>query len=110
MKMTNLKRPPEVIDEMRKQPLAEHIIVRIEELAEVLSDETDWLKVKRVLLNELAPADRQLFTNRDQRTKLHFPFNEFEKNIRRLWAEKTGNILQMPDDKKMDTADPDGYL
>ncbi len=87
-----------------------HILAHIEFLTANMAEETDWLTVKKQLLRVLKPRDRKNFTTRDQLTKRHMPFNPFERAIREHWQQLTGNILEMPLDKRLDDVDPGGYL
>lgn len=91
--------------------LSKDIIDRITFIAlRLLPEETNWLVVKRQLLFTLTSEDRGFLTRRDEKTKLHFPFNDFENAIRSLWENLTGNKLQMPIEKRLDPFDEIGYL
>lgn len=83
-----------------------HIIL----LSEVYNDVTDWLEVKKKLMLLMSPKDRKNFSTRDEKTKKHFPFNDYEKNVRKFWKEITGKTLEMPEDKRLDDIDPVLYL
>lgn len=87
-----------------------HILAQVSFLSENLKDETDWLTVKKQVLLLLSPRDRKNFTTRDQLTKRHLPYNDFEKAIREHWFQLTGNMLEMPLDKRLEDVDPAGYL
>ena len=87
-----------------------HIKEHIKFLAGLLTEETDWLTVKKQLLLVLSPRDRKNFSTRDQKTKKHFVYNSFEKQVRKEWFTLTGNILMMPADKMMDGIDKEVYL
>lgn len=87
-----------------------HIKEHIKFLAGLLTEETDWLTVKKQLLLVLSPRDRKSFSTRDQKTKRHFPFNAFENAVRDNWQQLTGNRLEMPPEKRLEDVDPAGYL
>jgi hypothetical protein len=89
--------------------LSQCVIDAIDRCSALLTDSTDWLVVKKLLLLELPIDERRRFTTRHQDTKKHWPFNAFENSIRSMWKEKTGNILCMPEDKKMDDVDQSLY-
>lgn len=110
MKESRRKSSSQTVARLRSSPLSQTIIEKLTDIADMLPDETDWLRVKKALLLELAPADRQLFSRRDDDTRKHPPFNEFEKVIRNTWLSITGNKLIMPSDKMMADVDPDCYL
>lgn len=108
--MNRLRHKIKNLDRLRKEPLSNEIVDCIKDLTESLPTETNWLTVKKNLMLRLAPADRQLFSRRDEYTKKHQPFNTFENQVRELWRVETGNTLLMPDEKKLDGVDPDLYL
>jgi hypothetical protein len=95
---------------MREEPLSPEVEKVIRFIATALPNETNWLSVKKQLMLDLCPGDRQLFSTRHDIKHLHYPFNTFEQRIRSLWKEITGNVLLMPDRFKMKDADPEGYL
>lgn len=90
--------------------LSEKVAGQVRFVATYMPNETDWLTVKKQLLITLSPADRASFTRRDEKTKLHFPFNGFERAIRDLWKVVTGNTLVMPPDKMLVEDDPKAYI
>lgn len=108
--MSRLKRNASDIELLRGQDLSQEMLFRLQMLFEQLPDATDWLVVKKALMLELCPADRQLFSRRHEDSKKHFPFNALERRIRETWVKMGGNVLLMPDDKKMEDVDPAGYL
>lgn len=91
----------------QRAPLSERVQAKIKFVATLLPEETDWLRVKKQLLLELPPVDRQLFSSRDPYTKLHHPFNPFEIQVRQAWTQLTGNVLKMPVEKMLES--PDKY-
>ena len=54
----------------------------------------DWVIVKEEILNELANADRSLFSKRDPRTKSSV-LNPMEEAIVEMWRSLTGVTLQV---------------
>lgn len=110
MKQSRIKIPLEFVESLRNQPLSEEIQAHISTTAELFPDEVDWLKIKKIILLSLAPADRQLFSRRDDRTRLHKPFNAFEQQVRSLWRELTGKTLVMPQEKRMINTTEEDYL
>ena len=78
-------------------------------LAKALPEEDDWLTIKKQVLLSISPNERKAFSTRDQKTKKHHPFNDFERSVRQLWFDQTGIWLQIPPDKRLDEADTEGY-
>ena len=107
---SRIRRPLSEVDRLRVLPLSAEILERIATLVEQMPAVTDWLAAKKALMLELCPADRQLFSKRDDVTRCHQPFNEFEKRVREAWVAAGGQLLLMPDHKKMVDAAPDAYL
>lgn len=99
-----------MVEAFRQLPMSPKLRESIADLAQALPGETDWLRVKRALLLLISPAERQLFSRRDEDTKKHPPFNQLETAVRIEWTRLTGNVLMMPADKMMDDVDPDRYL
>jgi len=110
VKESRRKVSSETVDKLRVAPVSHEIMGKLAILAQMLPEETDWLRVKKLLMLELAPADRQLFSTRDGATKRHPPFNEFEAAIRAAWHAITGRVLIMPADKMMEDVDLQCYL
>jgi hypothetical protein len=100
----------EIVEKRRNQPLSSVVKEKIDLVAQMLPEETDWLRVKKSLMLELAPADRQLFSKRHDVTKKHPPFNVFEKLVRDAWRAATGKELVMPPEKVMEDVEPESYL
>jgi len=70
-----------------------HILDKIQNVAKYVSRETsDWLKVKRELINSVKPSDRKLFSTRHKTSKKH-TLNDFEKAIIQTWETLTGVTL-----------------
>lgn len=110
MKQSRIKIPLELVESLRKEPMSDEIRMHISTTAELFSEECDWIKIKKIILLSLAPADRQLFSRRDDRTRLHKPFNAFEQQVRNLWHELTGKTLVMPQEKRMINTTEEDYL
>jgi hypothetical protein len=101
----------EELNALREKPLSSATAEIVEMVArEYAPDETDWLKIKKQLIVMLPSSERALFSTRCQKTMKHYPFNKFEQSIRTLWQRLTGNVLLMPDDKKMPSLGDDAYL
>lgn len=93
----------------RNEPLSPRVLQDLAFVAALLPECTDWLVVKKRILLELPIDQRQLFSTRHP-TKKHFPFNAFERRIREEWKKLTGNVLLMPDHRKLAEVDPELYL
>lgn len=75
---------------------------RVHYVAKYIGDETtDWIRVKKELLNALAPKDRSFFSRRHKTSKKHF-VNDFEKEVMKFWETLTGIQLQI-DPQKLHT-------
>ncbi len=75
----------------------------------IVPDETDWLVVKKLVLRYISPKNRKNFTTRDQKTKKHHPFNEFELLVCEEWLNLTGKRLIIPIEKRIEQID-EGYI
>jgi uncharacterized FlgJ-related protein len=101
--------PKAVVKELREKPLSSEIIEKIDLLASIIPNETNWLVIKKLLKNQLCSADRSLLSRRDDTTRRHFVYNTFEENIRVRWYEMTGKILVMPPEKMMRGVPKEAY-
>lgn len=110
MKESRRKVSKETVEKRRSQPLSDVVKEKVNLVAQMLPEEMNWLRVKKLLMLELAPADRQLFSRRHDVTKKHPPFNQFEKAIRAEWFQLTGRDLMMPSEKIMEDVGPESYL
>lgn len=95
--------------EHRKKPLSDRVVLAISAVHTLMPSATNWLEVKKQLLLELPVHERQLFSTREQKTKCHHPFNEFEQRVRSEWLRLTGNTLSMPENKMLPDVDPEAY-
>lgn len=98
----------EEVERERKKPLSHRMLEAILFVSNIMPESTDWLHVKKMIMLEIPPKERQLFSTRDALTKKHYPFNEFELNVRVEWKRLTGNLLLMPENKMFTDAE-DGY-
>ena len=52
----------------------------------------EWLTVKKLLVNALAPEFRSLFSKRDPITKKQVP-NDFDRAVAKRWSKLTGRSV-----------------
>ncbi len=97
------------VEKKRNEPLSERVMIRLQYVAVLYPTSTDWLEVKKKIMLELPIYDRQLFSTRDQLTMKHHPFNVYERKIREAWLSLTGNLLLMPEHKKLEPNNDKGY-
>lgn len=73
--------------------LSEQIKQKIDEVVTYVGNTTtDWLRVKREILNILPAKDRSLFSKRHFSTKKQVP-NDFDREVMDYWKERTGITL-----------------
>ena len=89
--------------------LGANIKIALDTLFQIMPEEDEWLVIKKQTLLMIHPAERKQFSTRDQKTKKHFPFNEFEQAVRDYWLSLTGIKLQIPAEKRLVEDDP-GYI
>lgn len=97
-------------EKRRREPFSHRVIDAIDEAIVLYPETRDWLVAKKAIMLHLPIRDKQLFSTRDQLTKRHHEYNEFEQNIRRRWYKLTGNVLVMPEDKMLPSVPRDRYL
>ena len=77
------------ITERDKMALPKRILDEVKEAAIILEDTDDWMVVKKLLLLQLPPKLRTLFSTRDPKTKEQ-SLNEFEKELCSKYKKLTG--------------------
>lgn len=50
----------------------------------------DWVEIKKLVMKQVAPVHRKVFSRRDSKTKNHPPLNEFEERMKSLYKEISG--------------------
>ena len=50
----------------------------------------DWVEIKKLVMKQVAPSHRKVFSKRDQKTKNHPPLNDFEKEMKTMYKEISG--------------------
>jgi hypothetical protein len=62
----------------------------------------DWVEIKKLVMKQVAPSHRKVFSRRDQKTKNHPPLNMFENEMKDLYKEisGTGLVLRELDERR----------
>lgn len=55
----------------------------------------DWVEIKKLVMKQVAPSHRKVFSRRDQKTKNHPPLNSFEKEMKELYKSISGIELKL---------------
>lgn len=101
-------------EELEKQRMSKVLDERVIEamclLVLAMPECNNWLTLKKALMLEIPVHLRQLFSKRHDKTKKHFPFNNFENLVRKEWFRLTSIKLEMPKEKIMEEVDPRLYL
>ena len=50
----------------------------------------DWVEIKKLVMKQVAPVHRKVFSRRDPKTKNHPPLNTFEERMKNLYKEISG--------------------
>ena len=53
----------------------------------------DWVEIKKLVMKQVAPSHRKVFSRRDQKTKNHPPLNDFEKEMKEMDKTISGTEL-----------------
>lgn len=73
----------------------------IDETIMFASGETDWIKIKLLIMRSVPVEYKKMFSRRDDKNH-HIGINEFELQIIEYWKTKTGVLLKPHYDKKLD--------
>ena len=55
----------------------------------------DWVEIKKLVMKQVAPSHRKVFSRRDQKTKNHPPLNDFENEMKELYKSISGVELKL---------------
>jgi hypothetical protein len=79
-------------------PLKDKIKSTIVVVSHYAHEETDWFKIKRLLINSLPSEERVNFSTRHPKTKKHI-INDFDNSVIKYWEELTGNTIYINSEK-----------
>lgn len=88
-----------ISNQNKSEILVEEIFKRV---AQAKLDCDDWVEIKKLVMKQVAPSHRKVFSRRDQKTKNHPPLNEFEEKMKELYKEISGVelILRQLDERR----------
>jgi long-subunit acyl-CoA synthetase (AMP-forming) len=76
------------------QKKSEAIVKKVfAQVASANLDCDDWVEIKKLVMKQVAPTHRKVFSRRDSKTKNHPPLNEFEKEMKEMYKEISGVTL-----------------
>ena len=55
----------------------------------------DWVEIKKLVMKQVAPSHRKVFSRRDPKTKNHPPLNSFENEMKDLYKTISGVDLKL---------------
>lgn len=76
-----------ISEEKRSQIIVKEVF---EKTANLKLECDDWVEIKKLVMKQVAPSHRKVFSRRDQKTKNHPPLNKFEKEMKSLYKEISG--------------------
>ena len=76
-----------ISEEKKSQIIVEEIFKRT---AKLKLECDDWVEIKKLVMKQVAPSHRKVFSRRDQKTKNHPPLNQFENEMKELYKEISG--------------------
>lgn len=81
----------EILPKRIKQVIEESIFI-------VNNTTNDWVTIKKLIIKQIRPKDRSLFSRRHESTRKQL-INDFEKEIIKYWFYRTGVELWINPDK-----------
>lgn len=79
-----------ISEEQKSQEVVRKVF---EQTARLQLECDDWVEIKKLVMKQVAPSHRKVFSRRDQKTKNHPPLNSFENEMRSLYKEISGTEL-----------------
>ena len=76
-----------ISEEKRSQIIVKEVF---EKTANLKLECDDWVEIKKLVMKQVAPSHRKVFSRRDQKTKNHPPLNQFENEMKNLYKEISG--------------------
>jgi hypothetical protein len=76
--------------ENKSEILVEEVFKRV---ANLKLDCDDWVEIKKLVMKQVAPTHRKVFSKRDSKTKNHPPLNQFEERMKEMYKEISGTEL-----------------
>tara|TARA_B100000035_G_C21031704_1_gene568849 strand:+ start:2363 stop:2659 length:297 start_codon:yes stop_codon:yes gene_type:complete len=76
-----------ISEEKRSQAIVKEVF---EKTANLKLECDDWVEIKKLVMKQVAPSHRKVFSRRDQKTKNHPPLNSFENEMKSLYKEISG--------------------
>ena len=76
-----------ISEEKKSQIIVEEVFKRT---ANLRLNCDDWVEIKKLVMKQVAPSHRKVFSRRDQKTKNHPPLNQFENEMKDLYKEISG--------------------
>ena len=76
-----------ISEEKKSQTIVKEIFKRT---ADLKLECDDWVEIKKLVMKQVAPSHRKVFSRRDQKTKNHPPLNQFENEMKDLYKEISG--------------------
>ena len=76
-----------ISEEKKSQTIVKEIFKRT---ANLKLECDDWVEIKKLVMKQVAPSHRKVFSRRDQKTKNHPPLNQFENEMKDLYKEISG--------------------
>lgn len=73
--------------ENKSEILVEEVFRRV---AQLKLECDDWVEIKKLVMKQVAPVHRKVFSRRDSKTKNHPPLNTFEERMKNLYKEISG--------------------
>ena len=76
-----------ISEEKKSQTIVKEVFKRT---ANLKLECDDWVEIKKLVMKQVAPSHRKVFSRRDQKTKNHPPLNQFENEMKDLYKEISG--------------------
>ena len=74
----------------KSEVIVEEVFKRV---ASAKLDCDDWVEIKKLVMKQVAPSHRKVFSKRDPKTKNHPPLNHFETRMKDLYFKISGVTL-----------------
>lgn len=74
----------------KSEQIVEEVFKRV---AQAKLECDDWVEIKKLVMKQVAPVHRKVFSRRDSKTKNHPPLNPFEEKMRSLYKNISGKDL-----------------
>jgi len=81
-----------ISEEQKSQEIVKKVF---EQTAQMNLQCDDWVEIKKLVMKQVAPSHRKVFSRRDQKTKNHPPLNDFENEMKELYKSISGVELKL---------------